>query len=237
MDLELATIRTELRAVANPAIAQRSKRFFKTGPGQYGAGDRFLGIRVPVVRRLAREHRSATVATAFSLLRSPHHEERLCALLLLIGLFERGDEPLRRTIYERYVAAIHSSVNNWDLVDTSAPFIVGAYLEVRSKRPLYRLAKSRDLWERRVAMLATLWLIRRNSFVDALAIAELLLDDEHDLIHKATGWMLREVGKRDVTALHAFLKAHRPRMPRTMLRYAIEKLTPAQRGAYLDGRA
>lgn len=237
MDLDLAAIRTELRAAANPAIAQHSKRFFKTGPGEYGAGDRFLGIRVPVVRRIAREHRDATVATAFSLLRSPLHEERLCALLLLVRLFEHGDDSTRRAIYERYVEAIRTSVNNWDLVDTSAPFIVGAHLETRSKRPLYRLAKSPDLWERRVAMLATLWLIRRNSFADALAIAELLLDDEHDLIHKATGWMLREVGKRDAAALHAFLGAHRPRMPRTMLRYAIEKLTPAQRRAYLDGRA
>jgi 3-methyladenine DNA glycosylase AlkD len=236
MDLELATIRTELRALANPSIAQHSQRFFKTGPGQYGAGDRFLGIRVPVVRRIAHEHRDASVATAFSLLRSPLHEERLCALLLLVRLFDRSGEALRRAIYERYVEAIRTSVNNWDLVDTSAPFIVGAYLEARSKRPLYRLAKSRDLWERRVAMLATLWLIRRSSFVDALAIAELLLDDEHDLIHKATGWMLREVGKRDAGALRAFLGAHCTRMPRTMLRYAIEKLPPAQRRAYLDGR-
>jgi 3-methyladenine DNA glycosylase AlkD len=237
MDLALEAIRTELRAAANPAIAQHSKRFFKTGPGEYGAGDRFLGIRVPVVRRIARQHGDATVTTAFSLLRSPLHEERLCALLLLASLFERGAEPIRRAIYDGYVEGIRTSVNNWDLVDTSAPFIVGAYLETRSKRPLYRLAKSQELWERRVAMLATLWVIRRNSFADALAIAELLLDDEHDLIHKAAGWMLREVGKRDAAALHAFLGAHCTRMPRTMLRYAIEKLAPARRRAYLDGRA
>lgn len=235
MSLELEGIRAELRAAANPAIAQHSKRFFKTGPGEYGAGDRFLGIRVPVVRRIARAHRDAKVTTAFSLLRSPLHEERLCALLLLVDRFERGDEPVRSTIYEGYLKAIRTSVNNWDLVDTSAPSIVGAYLEARSTQPLYRLAKSRDLWERRVAMLATFWFIRRNAFADALAIAELLLDDEHDLIHKAAGWMLREVGKRNTAALRAFLDAHRTRMPRTMLRYAIEKLTPAQRKAYLDG--
>jgi 3-methyladenine DNA glycosylase AlkD len=170
------------------------------------------------------------------LLGSPLHEERLCALLLLVSLFERGEKPVRRTIYERYVKAIRTSVNNWDLVDTSAPFIVGAHLETRSKRPLYRFAKSRNLWERRVAMLATFWLIRRNSFADALAIAEILLGDEHDLIHKASGWMLREVGNRDAAALHGFLTQHCTRMPRTMLRYAIEKLPPARRKAYLEKR-
>ncbi len=236
MDPALEAIRAELRAVASPAIAQHSQRFFKSGPGEYGAGDRFLGIRVPIVRRIAREHRDTTIATAFALLHSPLHEERLCALLLLVSLFERADEPMRRAIYERYIKAICTSVNNWDLVDTSAPFIVGAYLEARSKRPLYRLAKSRDLWERRVAMLATFWLIRRNSFADALAIAEILLGDEHDLIHKASGWMLREIGNRDAAALHGFLARHCTRMPRTMLRYAIEKLPPARRKAYLEGR-
>lgn len=236
MDRDLDAIRALLRAAANPAIAQHSKRFFKTGRGEYGAGDRFLGIRVPVVRRIAHEHRNATVATAFALLRSRLHEERLCALLLLVSQFERGTPMVRRTIYERYLKAIRTSVNNWDLVDSSAPFIVGAYLEERGKRPLYRLAKSKNLWEKRVAMLATHWLIRRGSFADALAIAETLLGDEHDLIHKAAGWMLREVGKRDAAALHGFLAKHCTRMPRTMLRYAIERLPPRQRQAYLEGR-
>ena len=233
----VATIRADLRAVADANIARHSQRFFKTGPGEYGAGDRFLGIRVPVVRRIAREHRDASVATAFALLRSPWHEDRLCALFLLVRLFERGAEPTRRTIYERYLAAIPRHVNNWDLVDTSAPVLVGAYLEGRSTRPLYRLAASPSVWERRVAMLATLWLIRRGAFADALAIAERLLGDEHDLIHKAAGWMLREVGNRDVEALHRFLAVHHARMPRTMLRYAIEKLPPARRKAYLRARA
>lgn len=231
----LETICADLRALANADIAAHSQRFFKTAPGQYAAGDRFLGIRVPDLRRIARKYRDAGAATAFALLRSPLHEERLCALLLLVRLFERGDESARTVIYERYLGAVSTSVNNWDLVDTSAPHIVGAHLETRSRRPLYRLAKSRDLWERRVAMLATLWLIRRRSFDDALAIAALLLDDEHDLIHKASGWMLREVGNRDTAALHGFLTQHCTRMPRTMLRYAIEKLPPSQRKRYLEG--
>ncbi len=233
---ELATIRSRLRALKDPNAAAHSVRFFKTGPGEYGAGDRFLGIRVPMLRRLAREHRGATATTAFALLRSAWHEERLLALLLLVALFERSDERGREQIYSRYVRAIRGGVNNWDLVDTSAPAIVGGFLEQRSRKPLYALARSADLWERRVAMLATFRFIRRGDFADALAIAELLLDDAQDLIHKAVGWMLREIGNRDARAAARFLDRHCQRMPRTMLRYAIEKLPPATRRAYLEGR-
>lgn len=234
---DVAAIRAQLRALANPAIAAHAVRFFKTGPGEYGEGDRFLGIRVPVLRRVARERRAASVATMFALLRSPLHEERLLALLLLVAAFRRADERGRERIYRGYTRAIRRHVNNWDLVDTSAPDIVGQFLEHRSREPLFALARSSNLWERRVAMLATFWFIRRNDFADTLAIAELLLGDEHDLIHKAVGWMLREAGKRDAAALARFLDRHHVRIPRMMLRYAIEKLPAEKRRAYLEGSA
>lgn len=233
MERDVDAIRRKLRALADPDIAAHSLRYFRAEPGGYGAGDRFLGIRVPAVRRVAREHSDASAATAFALLRSPLHEDRLCALLLLVALFERGDTALRRSIYERYLESIRTRINNWDLVDTSAPAIVGGYLADRGKRPLYRLARSRNVWERRVAMLATFAFIKAGAFDDALAIAERLLDDTEDLIHKAAGWMLREVGNRDDAALREFLNSHHGRMPRTMLRYAIEKLGPPERAAYL----
>jgi 3-methyladenine DNA glycosylase AlkD len=232
-----AAIRRRLHALAEPAVAAHSARFFKTGAGEYGAGDRFLGVRVPVLRKLARECRDATAATAFGLLRSAWHEERLLALLMLVRLFERADEAPRARIYTGYVRAIARHVNNWDLVDTSAPAIVGGYLAEHSRRPLYRLARSRNLWERRVAIMATLTFIRQRSFDDTLALAELLLDDDHDLIHKATGWMLREVGNRDTAILERFLDRRCARMPRTMLRYAIEKLPPRRRRIYLRARS
>jgi 3-methyladenine DNA glycosylase AlkD len=234
---DLAVIRAQLRALANPAIATHATRFFKTGPGEYGEGDRFLGIRVPVLRRVARERGAAGVATMFALLRSPLHEERLLALLLLVAAFRRADERGRERIYRGYTRAIRHYVNNWDLVDTSAPDIVGHFLEHRSREPLYALARSSNVWERRVAILATFWFIRRNDFADTLAIAELLLTDEHDLIHKAVGWMLRETGNRDAKAAARLLNRHHRRMPRTMLRYAIEKLPAAKRRAYLKGKA
>ncbi len=219
------------------AIAAHAVRFFKTGPGEYGEGDRFLGIRVPVLRRVARERHATSVATMFALLRSSLHEERLLALLLLVAAFRRADERGRERIYHGYVRAIRRYVNNWDLVDTSAPDIVGHFLEHRSREPLYALARSSNLWERRVAILATFWFIRRNDFADTLAIAELLLTDEHDLIHKAVGWMLREAGKRDAERPRGSSDRHYRRMPRTMLRYAIEKLPAAKRRAYLEDKA
>jgi 3-methyladenine DNA glycosylase AlkD len=172
--------------------------------------------------------------TAFALLRSPWHEERLLALLMLAARFARAEDAERGSIYRQYVAAIAAHVDNWDLVDTSAPAIVGAYLERRSRRPLRTLARSRNLWKRRVAIIATLHFIRQRDFDDTLALAEMLVGDEHDLIHKATGWMLREVGNRDRSALETFLDRHAARMPRTMLRYAIERLPPARRKHYLE---
>jgi 3-methyladenine DNA glycosylase AlkD len=225
-------IEKRLRSVADPAKACLLQRFFKTGPGEYGEDDRFLGIMVPVIRKLVKEYQNAPLTEAAKLLRSPFHEARLLALLLMVKKFEKGDDAVRKDIYTRYLGST-KYINNWDLVDLSAPNIVGAYLNERSRAPLYRLVKSKSLWERRIAILATASFIRQNDFGDTLLIAKMLLDDGEDLIHKATGWMLREVGKRDTAALESFLKKHAPRMPRTMLRYAIERFPEQKRKKYL----
>jgi len=230
-----AAIRTRLRALANPAIAKRSARFFKASAGEYGAGDRFLGIRVPDVRRVAREFRGAPLGAALALLRSGLHEERLLALVLLVERFERCGESERARIYAQFRKHTPHYVNNWDLVDTAAYQIVGAHLETRDRSPLYELARSPSLWERRIAIVATFGYIKKGAFDDTLAIARILLDDREDLIHKAAGWMLREVGNRDRIALERFLREHYAAMPRTMLRYAIEKLPERRRKAYLRG--
>jgi 3-methyladenine DNA glycosylase AlkD len=228
-------IRARLRTLSDPRIAEHAQRFFKTAQGEYAEGDRFLGVRVPGVRKVAREFRGAPLSAVFVLLRSPLHEERLLALLMLVERFARGSDAERTRIYVEYLKRIKTCVNNWDLVDSSGPQIVGAYLEHRDRGVLYDLARSPNLWERRVAIIATFWFIKRGSFDDTLAIAQLLLPDEHDLIHKAVGWMLREVGNRDRAVEERFLRAHYRRMPRTMLRYAIEKFPADRRRAYLDG--
>jgi len=230
-----AAIRARLRGLANLTIAAHSARFFKSGPGEYGAGDRFLGIRVPGVRRIAREFRAAPLGAALALLRSPLHEERLLALVLLVERFERGEESERARIYAQFRKHTPRYVNNWDLVDSAAYQIVGAYLEARDRGPLYELARSPSLWERRVAIIATFGYIKKGAFDDALGLAKILLGDGEDLIHKAVGWMLREVGNRDRAVLERFLREHYAAMPRTMLRYAIEKLSDRRRLAYLRG--
>jgi 3-methyladenine DNA glycosylase AlkD len=234
---EAAALRARLRSLANPRTADSSQRFFRTAPGDYGHGDRFLGIRVPALRKLAREHRSAPPGAALALIRSPFHEERLVALFMLVEHYRRGSPQMRERIYRQYLKHVPKHVNNWDLVDCSAHPIVGAHLENRDRGVLYELARSPALWSRRVAIMATFWFIKRGAFADTFAIAELLLDDREDLIHKAVGWMLREAGNRDRAAEERFLRKHYRRMPRTMLRYAIEKFPPALRRAYLEGRA
>jgi 3-methyladenine DNA glycosylase AlkD len=207
-------------------------RFFKTGPGQYAAGDVFVGVMVPVSRKIAHDFRELPLAECEKLLASPIHEARLIALIILCDQFKRGDERERAAIYKIYLA--HTDrINNWDLVDTSAPNIVGAYLLERSWQPLTKLSHSKSLWERRIAIVSTFAHIRANNFEPTLTIAELLLNDSHDLIHKACGWMLREVGKRSDTALKNFLDTYKSRMPRTMLRYAIEKFDTKTRESYL----
>jgi 3-methyladenine DNA glycosylase AlkD len=220
--------------LADPRVAEASRWFFKTAPGDYGHGDRFLGIRVPTLRKVAREFRAAPVAVALALLRSPWHEERLVALLILVDRYARGTENERQRIYEQYLRHVPKHVNNWDLVDTSAHYIVGFHLVGRDRSVLYELARSPHLWCRRVAIIATFWFIKSGSFDDTLAVAAILLDDEQDLIHKAAGWMLREVANRDRATAERFLKRHCRRMPRTMLRYAIEKLPVSERKRYME---
>lgn len=223
-----------LHALGDPVHAEFVQGYFRTGPGGYGEGDRFLGIRIPVLRKLVREYRGVPLRTAAGLLRSPWHEARLFALLLLVDAYGRGTVNAREAIYRLYLDST-AYVNNWDLVDTSAPCIVGAHLEAGDRGVLERLARSESLWERRIAIIATQHFIRGGEFHTALRIAERLVDDRHDLIHKAVGWMLREVGNRDRAAEEAFLRRHHRAMPRTMLRYAIEKFPPELRQAYLRG--
>lgn len=225
-------MRSRLRQSASPADARNLSWYFKTAPGEYGAGDRFIGVRVPALRRLAREFRALPPSAAARLLQSPIHEERLLALLILTDAHDRAGEPGRAAIYRLYLKNL-ACVNNWDLVDSSAPRIVGRHLEKRPRKILYRLARSKNLWRRRVAVLATFHFIRLDDFGDSLRLAELLLGDGHDLMHKAVGWMLREIGKRDAAVLKQFLDPHAARMPRTMLRYAIEKLPARERQRYL----
>jgi len=226
-------------ALAGQSDAERAEKlsgYFKTGPGEYAEGDRFLGLKVPQIRKIVQKHyREASESDIEQLITSVWHEERLCALLILVRQFEHSGAEQRKSIYDFYLN--HTDwINNWDLVDSSAPRIVGGWLLEREKSPLFRLAESGSLWERRIAMLATAAFIDRGSFDTTLKIAAMLLMDDHDLIHKAVGWMLREIGKRDLRTEEDFLKQHYRRMPRTMLRYAIERFPPSTREAYLKGK-
>lgn len=226
-------IERQLRTLGDEATAAQSIRFFKTGPGQYGEGDVFLGIRMPVLRRMAKELIDTPPDETVDLLKSPFHEARMLALLIWIYQAKRGDKTL--PLYRAYLANTNR-INNWDLVDVSAEHIVGAHLFTRNRKPLYKLAKSNSLWERRIAIISTFYFIRRNDFDDTLGIADILINDLEDLIHKAAGWMLREVGNRDRTAAEeAFLLPRCKKMPRTMLRYAIERFPEPLRQKYLKG--
>ena len=227
-------IRRKLAGLADKQKARVLQGFFKTGPGQYGEGDTFLGVTVPILRKLAKQCHETRLADIVRLLKSPIHEERLCALFLLVEAYSKGDQVSKEKIYSVYLKNT-GYVNNWDLVDLSAPNIVGAHLFTKPRRHLYELARSTALWERRIAILATLYFIRQNDFSDTLKIARLLIADEHDLIQKAVGWMLREVGKRDLGQEEEFLIRHYQKMPRTMLRYAIERFPETKRQRYLNG--
>jgi 3-methyladenine DNA glycosylase AlkD len=230
----IAAIRRELESLGDASRAENLQRFFKTGPGEYGAGDRFRGIRVPVLRGLARKYQDLSLAGAGRLLHSPWHEDRLLALLILIRRYYGGDQAARDKIHAFYLE--HTPrINNWDLVDVSAPHLLGHYLADRPKDTLTRLAASRDLWERRMAIIATLYFIKQQNFEPTLRIARVLLHDQEDLLHKAVGWMLREVQKQETAVAESFLQTHYRQMPRTMLRYAIERLPEARRQAYLKG--
>ncbi|HEY7500373.1 MAG TPA: DNA alkylation repair protein [Vicinamibacterales bacterium] len=227
-------IRKKLHALAIPADAANLQRFFKTGPGEYGEGDRFIGVKVPGLRAVCRECRGLPLSQVRTMLRSPVHEERALALMILVDAFPRADAAEQRKIYDFYLE--HTKyINNWDLVDLSAGQIVGGWLRGKSKAPLTKLARSKSLWERRIAIIATFDGIRIGEYDETFRIADLLLRDSHDLIHKAVGWLLREVGKRDGAAERRFLRTRYKTMPRTMLRYAIEKFPEAERKKYLRG--
>jgi 3-methyladenine DNA glycosylase AlkD len=227
-----AAIVKQLAALGNEQAALQLQRFFKTGKGQYAEGDRFLGITVPVSRRVVRQYTDLPHAEIRKLLRSPYHEARLVALLIMVRAHQRGGHATRDRLHRLYLANT-KYINNWDLVDLSAEHVVGSHLGPGRHALLTQLAKSPVLWERRIAMLATFHFIKQGYFTETTRLARILLNDEHDLIHKAVGWMLREVGKRDSGTEEEFLARHGRAMPRTMLRYAIEKFPPALRQKYM----
>ncbi|MGD9105260.1 MAG: DNA alkylation repair protein [Desulfobacterales bacterium] len=232
--ITVKNIQRRLQELGCRETAKSLQRFFKTGPGEYGEGDVFIGIRVPELRKLVTEYPDITIEESVQLLRSTIHEERFFALLILIGKYSKGNETVKRRIYERYLQ--HTQfINSWDLVDVSAPHIVGDFLMDKDKKPIYSLAKSNNLWERRIAILSTFRFIKDNKYSETLKISKILLTDKQDLIHKAVGWMLREIGKRHISTEEAFLKKYCKRMPRTMLRYAIEKFPESKRQKYLRG--
>lgn len=230
--MALSKPQTELRKLADPAIAKHALRFFKTGKGEYGEGDKFIGVRVPTIRAIAKQHRDLPLKSKLAILKSPYHEERLLALIMLVDQFQRGDAQIRKDIYKHYLANTQY-INGWDLVDSSAHQIVGGHLLERKRSKLDTLSKSKMLWERRIAIIATYHFIKHDQYDDTLRLAHNLLHDKEDLIHKAVGWMLREVGNRNKSIEVAFLDKHYRSMPRTMLRYAIEKFDEKQRQHYL----
>jgi 3-methyladenine DNA glycosylase AlkD len=232
--MKSARIVKEFQKLKNPDKAKLLGRFFKCGSGEYGAGDRFLGIVVSEQRKIAKKYfQIIETGELEKLLKNEFHEVRLTALLMLVEKFSRGDEKIKNQIYRVYLKNT-KHINNWDLVDLSAPRIIGGYLLNKDRKILYQLARSENLWERRIAVLATFMFIRECDFTDILKIAEILLNDKHDLIHKSVGWMLREVGKKNLETEEKFLQKHYKTMPRTMLRYAIEKFSERKRKKYLS---
>jgi len=226
----------ELEKAANPKQAEILQRLFKTGKGEYGEGDVFLGIKVPIQRQIAGKY-ELSLNEISKLLNSKIHEHRLVSLFILINKFKKAGDKEKQKIFDFYLRNTRN-INNWDLVDLSAPNIIGNWLldkNKENKKILYKLAKSNNIWEKRIAMLACYSFIRNNDFDDCLKISKILLSDSHDLIHKAVGWMLREIGKRDLKVEESFLKLHYKKMPRTMLRYAIEKFEEDKRKKYLNG--
>ena len=232
MRMNAVAVIKELKSLGMPEKAKASAWFFKTGEGQYGYGDVFYGVTVPESRAIAGKYHSLPLSEIEKLLEHKVHECRLTALHILVDQYARADEKERGRIVKFYLAHIHR-INNWDLVDTSAHKILGAYLVGRDRRILYKLAKSKNLWERRISIVATFVFIARDDFADSLALIELLLGDKHHLMHKAMGWVLREVGKRSYETEIAFLEKHLPHLPRTTLRYAIERFSESERKHFM----
>ena len=231
----LIELQKKIKVLGSPEVSKTMKWYFKTGKGEYGEGDVFAGLKVPTQRKLAREFRDLTFADLKLLLGSPVHEERLISLFILIDKFAKSTEKEQQVIFKFYVKN-RKGVNNWDLVDLSAPKIMGKHLLEKDNSLLFKFALSKNLWERRIAILSTYEFIRNENYDTTLKIAEILLEDDHDLIHKAVGWMLREIGKRNLMVEENFLKIHYKKMPRTMLRYAIEKFPETKRKKYLQGK-
>jgi 3-methyladenine DNA glycosylase AlkD len=236
--VNLKELEKVIQKAADPERAKNLQRFFKTGKGEYGEGDIFLGIVVPIQRKISKEFSNLSIDEIQELLNSKIHEKRMIGLFILIKKYERAvkEKNKKKEIFEFYLKnASKNNINNWDLVDLSAPNIVGNYLLDKDRKILYKLVKSNNLWEKRISVLSTFAFIRFGEFKDSLKISEILLGDLHDLIHKAVGWMLREIGKRDKKVLEEFLKKYYKKMPRTMLRYAIEKFPENERKTWLNG--
>ena len=231
----LIELRKKIKSLGNSEISKTMNWFFKTGKGDYGEGDIFVGLKIPTQRKLAQEFRDLAFADLKMLLSSPVHEERLISLFILVDRFAKSSEEKKQIIFRFYLKN-RKGINNWDLVDLSAPKIMGKYLLEKDKSILFKFALSKNLWERRIAILSTYEFIRNEDYYTTLRIAEILLEDNHDLIHKAVGWMLREIGNRNLMAEENFLKIHYNKIPRTMLRYAIEKFPETKRKKYLQGK-
>ena len=228
-------LKKDIRKLASPETAKKSKKFFKTGKGDYGYGDKFLGVRSPEIRKLAKKYINLSLHETFVLVKSEFHEERLCGLIIITNKYAKsGDEKEQQMIFNQYIKHF-KYINNWDLVDVTCPHVVGKHLFERDRKILYQWAKSRHLWTRRIAIISNWWFIRKGDLKDVFKISEILLNDKHDLIHKAVGWMLREAGKKDLKKLESFLKKYCQRMPRVMLRYSIEKFPKTKRDKYLNG--
>lgn len=231
----LELVLKELHALASAKKAEDLQRYFKTGEGEYGEGDVFIGVSMPQIRKVAKTfYRDLSLEELEQLLRSDIHEERMLALVMMIHHFDKGGEEEREAIFKTYLDNTRW-INNWDLVDVTAPHIVGRYLADKERTVLYDMAKSGLLWDKRIAIVATHFFIRHNQFNETMDIAEILINDEHDLIHKSVGWMLRELGKRNQKTLELFLEKRYKQMPRTMLRYAIERFVEPLRQSYLKG--
>jgi 3-methyladenine DNA glycosylase AlkD len=232
---QIKALKAKINSLSDKKVAENLKWFFKTDKGEYGEGDQFAGLKVPVQRKLAKEFSDLKLEEIGELLKSPVHEERLISLFILVDKYQHADDQLKEKIFNFYIRNI-KRVNNWDLVDLSSPKIIGLHLLEKDKSILFKFAMSKKLWERRIAVLASFEFIRNNNYVTSLQLCKMLLNDNHDLIHKATGWMLREIGKRNLEVEEKFLKEHYNEMPRTMLRYAIERFPESKRKKYLQGK-
>lgn len=233
MGIVTKQIQKELRRNSNRKDAVVLLRFFKTGEGEYGDGDRFIGVRMPKIRQIAKKHLSVSLAELSDLIQSPVHEDRMCALVILSEKQKREKEPKFQTENYRFYLKNLKFVNNWDLVDISCSWVVGFYLFEKDRKPLYRLARKKSLWARRVAVVSTHYFIRKGDLSDALKICELSMNAPEDLMHKAVGWTLREIGKRDIRSLRRFLDQNASKLPRTALRYSLERLEPSERLKYM----